>query len=158
MYIRHYLSGTGGGVPMGDCLRAYCHVDGTGYNSGQGAHITLGCAENACISGLGVGMRATLDITANKAPGGTLAVIQADSNFGASSTVPALTSFFRVVNNTAVKIDNLFQIVDPSTGAKSDTLMVATGCGDLAQNTMIRILIGSTPYWLMATSSVPSGS
>lgn len=43
-------------------------------------------------------------------------------------------------------------------GAASATALVATGCADAASNTMVRCMLGSTPIWLLATTSAPSAA
>lgn len=116
-YLRHYLSGAGGGVPMGDCFRAYTTVDGTGYNSAQGIHGTVGLAETGAISGLACGIRATLGITAAKTPGGTVCALQVDSDIGSGATVPTENAFIRVADNGAVKLNNLFNFAGIDTSA-----------------------------------------
>lgn len=157
-YLRHYLSATGGGVPMGDCLRAFTTVDGTGYNSAQGVHATVGLAEDAAISGLAVGVRATLGITAAKAPGGTLAAIQADSDVGAGATLPPNASFIRVADNGAVHLAVVLEGANLDSGAKSDVKAVATGCGALTDDIRLRCIINGTVCWLGATTAAPSTS
>lgn len=156
IYLRHYLAGVGAGVPMGDCLRAFTTVSGTGYASAQGVHGTVGCAEDAAISGLAVGVRATLGITAAKAPGGTLAALQADSDLGAGATVPASAAFIRLADVGSLHLPLVLLTADLDSGAKSDTKAVATGCGAATDQIRLRCNINGTICWIGATTTAPS--
>ncbi len=98
-YLRHYITGAGGG---GECLRIFTTVDDVEAATAHGAHISLNFGDEGSLTGLGAAVRATLHIP-NQAwgsSGGTLAAIQAEIWSDGSDSDPAgLTSlsFIRFV-------------------------------------------------------------
>jgi hypothetical protein len=96
------------------------------------------------ISGAGNAIRATLGGTKTTQTG-TLAVIQADTNFGAGVTVPASASFIRVTDSgtTTGAITNLFNLPSAMVVARTSS----------ASSHTIKIMVGSTPYYLVASSA-----
>jgi len=102
MYLRTYFSGAGGG---GDALRIYADVSAAAANV-FGAHISAGFGESTSggsITGLGVGVRATLGLpNVAMASGGTYTALMAEIySFGEHSDAGAVTelSYIRVVND-----------------------------------------------------------
>lgn len=130
----------------GETIRAFSVVTGAAAVGGtvNGAHISMEVDTGGAISGAGNAVRATLGGTA-AAPGGTLAVIQADTNFASGVTLPASASFFRVTDSGAGtgKITNLFNL--PSA-------LVPTQTAAAVSHT-IKIMVGSTPYYLMVSNA-----
>jgi hypothetical protein len=88
----------------GETLRAFSVVTGTlAATAGtiNGAHISLEVdGVSASISGAANAIRATLGGT-DATPGGTLAVIQLDTNYTVNATLPATASFIRVTDSGA---------------------------------------------------------
>ena len=131
----------------GETLRAFSVVTTTTAAVGgtiNGAHISLEVDGSGKISGAGNAIRATLGGT-QTAQTGTLAVIQADTNFASGVTLPSTASFFRVTDSGAGtgKITNLFNL--PSA-------LVPTKTAAAVSHT-IKIMVGSTPYYLMVSDT-----
>jgi hypothetical protein len=131
----------------GETLRAFSVVNtGTAAVGGtiNGAHISMEVDSAGAISGAGNALRATLGGTATTQTG-TLAVIQADTNFGAGVTVPSSASFIRVTDSgtTTGAITNLFNLPSALVPAKSAAAVTHT----------IKIMVGSTPYYLMVSNA-----
>ena len=111
VYDKLSFTGAGG---AGETLRAFSVVSVAGAAVGgtiNGAHISME-TQGGTISGAGNAVRATLGGT-TAAQTGTLAVIQADTNFSATvNSIPANASFIRVTNTGAAtpKIGNLFNL------------------------------------------------
>jgi len=131
----------------GETLRAFSVVNtGTAAVGGtvNGAHISLEVDTGGAVSGAGNALRATLGGTL-AGQTGTLAVIQADTNFGAGVTVPSSASFIRVTDSgtTTGAITNLFNLPSALVPAKSAAAVTHT----------IKIMVGSTPYYLMVSNA-----
>jgi len=97
----------------GETLRAYTSIAtgaGTVAVGGtvNGAHVTLDVDGAAKVSGAGNALRATLGGTSTN-PGGTLAAIQADSNFATGGTWTN-ASFIRFTNSGTGTVSNLFNV------------------------------------------------
>jgi hypothetical protein len=97
----------------GETLRAFSVVTGAGAATGgtiNGAHISCEIDGNsASISGAANAIRATLGGT-DTAPGGTLAAIQLDTNFGAGVTLPASASFLRVTESGTATLSTFLNL------------------------------------------------
>ena len=131
----------------GETIRAFSVVTTTTAAVGgtiNGAHISLEVDGSGKISGAGNAIRATLGGT-QTAQTGTLAVIQADTNFASGVTLPASASFIRVTDSGAGtgKITNLFNL--PSA-------LVPTKTAAAVSHT-IKIMVGTTPYYLMVSDT-----
>ena len=134
----------------GETVRAFSVVTGASAATAgtiNGAHISMEVDTGGSISGAGNAVRATLGGTA-LSPGGTLAVIQADTNFASGVSLPATSSFIRVTDSGAGagKVANLFNIA-------SGTGLLTTGTtGAVAGG--IKIRVGSTSYYLLVSTSI----
>ena len=129
----------------GETLRAFSVVSGAAAVAGtiNGAHISMEVNTGGSISGAGNAIRATLGGT-SAAPGGTLAVIQADTNFDSGVTLPSTASYIRVTDsNAAGKITNLFNLPSALVPVKTAAAVSHT----------IKIMVGSTPYYLMVSNA-----
>ena len=121
----------------GETLRAYTSIRtdaGTVAVGGtvNGAHLTLDIDGAAKVSGAGNALRATLGGTSTN-PGGTLAAIQADSNFASGGTWTN-ASFIRFTNSGTGVIANLFNVpaalvVTKSAAAVSKTIKIVDDAG-----------------------------
>ena len=97
----------------GEAVRAYGNVSAAGTAAGgtvNGSHITLGVTGSGTITGAGNAIRATLDLGAGTTAGGTLAVIQADTNIATDANIPARTAFIRATNTGVGKLSYLLNL------------------------------------------------
>lgn len=136
IYNRLYLTTAGSG---GESLRSFTTVEDVAGGTAHGAHISLNFNASGSITGLGVGMRATLHIPDVVMSGGTYAAIQAEIYAeGDTADISGTTnhSFIRFVAGGdatgAATIDTLFDL----------TGLPAAGDGDIV-NTNATILAGS---------------
>lgn len=110
IYARQFFSLAGA---SGEAIRAYGTVDTAGTASGgtvNGSHITLSVTGAGTIVGAGNALRATLDLGAATTAGGTLAVIQADTNIATDANIPARTAFLRCTNTGVGKLSYLLNM------------------------------------------------
>ena len=146
-YQRLAFTSTG----SGETYRALTQVTGAGAATGgtvNGAHISLSINGSGTISGAGNALRATLGGTSTT-PGGTLAAIQLDSNFGAGVTLPATSAFMRVTDSGTVKVGSLLNLPAPA----SDTIFRAKAAAAVTH--VIKIVAANgTPYYVMVSDAV----
>lgn len=134
----------------GETIRAFSVVTGVGAAAAgtiNGAHISTEIDGSGTISGAANAVRATLGGTSTT-PGGTVAVLQLDTNFASGVSLPATSSFMRVTDSGAGagKVANLFNIT-------SGTGLLTTGTtGAVAGG--IKIRVGSTTYYLLVSTSI----
>lgn len=131
----------------GETLRAYTSVaTGAGAvapgGTVNGAHISLDVDGTSTVSGAGNAIRATLG-GSSSAPGGTLAVLQADTNFSTSVTLPASAAFIRFNNTGTGTLGTLFNITTDCISSTSSTASRKIKCIDSA---------GTVLYLLAAAS------
>jgi hypothetical protein len=134
----------------GETLRAFSVVTGTDAATAgtiNGAHISLevdGAA--ATISGAANAIRATLGGT-DATPGGTLAVIQLDTNYTVNATLPATASFIRVSDSgSATGEIPLFANIE--TGPAATCAPTAASVGTVSK--AIKVMIAGTVYYVPA--------
>ena len=137
----------------GETLRAFSVVTGANAATAgtiNGAHISCEIdGASASISGAANAIRATLGGT-DTTPGGTLAVIQLDTNFGSSGvSTPATSSFMRVTDSGTGtgKINNLFNIA----AGPAATLLKTSSVGAAAA--ALKITANGTTYYIMLATS-----
>ena len=135
----------------GETARFFSVVTGTGAAAGgtiNGAHISTEInGAGASISGAANAIRATLGGT-DTTPGGTLAVLQLDTNFGGATTVSAESAFVRVTDSgTAGQLTRLLNVTS-GTGI----FTAATSSSTLAGGLKIRI--AGADYFLVVASAV----
>jgi hypothetical protein len=132
----------------GETIRALTRVTGAGGATGgtiNGAHLSLSINGSGTISGAGNALRATLGGTSTN-PGGTLAAIQADSDFATDGTWTN-ASFIRFTNSGTGTVANLLNV--------PNAMVVAQVSADSTHT--IRIISSTgVPYYLMATSVAPA--
>lgn len=146
-YSRLDITSTG----SGETLRAFTRVSGAAAATGgtvNGAHISLSVNSGGSISGAGNALRATLGAQAGVAVGGTVAVIQLDSDAAATSTLPATVSFIRVNDTNSVKIGNLLNIPAPSNGT-----IFATHTTQTMTHSIRIVSAAGTNYYVMCTDA-----
>jgi hypothetical protein len=137
----------------GETLRAFSVVTGTGAGAAgtiNGAHISLEVDGSAAsISGAANAIRATLGGT-DATPGGTLAVIQLDTNYSVDATLPATASFIRVTDSGA-NTGEIPLLMNIATGPAASIAPAATSVTTVSK--AIKIMIGGTVYYVPAYAS-----
>jgi hypothetical protein len=155
LYARLELDGTIASTGYGDCIRAWAQVGGTGYSYACGIHSTMSIDAGATVTGSGAGLRATLGAAAStRTLSGALAAIQADSDIGASNTMPTVHGFIRFTNSGSVALSNLFVL--PS--APSNGTIFAAHVTDAMTHSIRVIDSAGTAYYVMATTTVTNRS
>jgi len=134
----------------GETLRAFSVVTGTGAATAgtiNGAHISLEIdGASATISGAANAIRATLGGT-DATPGGTLAVIQLDTNYTVNASLPATASFIRVSDSgSATGEIPLFANIE--TGPAATIAPTASSVTTVSK--AIKVMIGGTVYYVPA--------
>jgi len=134
----------------GETLRAFSVVTGTAAATAgtiNGAHISLEVdGASATISGAANAIRATLG-GSDATPGGTLAVIQLDTNYSVNASLPATASFIRVTDSGANggEIPLLMNIeTSPATTCAPTASSVTT------VSKAIKVMIAGTVYYVPA--------
>jgi hypothetical protein len=135
----------------GETLRAFSVVTGAGAAAAgtiNGAHISAEIDGSGTISGAANALRATIGGTSTT-PGGTLAAIQLDSNFGAGVTLAATSAFMRVTDSGTVKVGSLLNMPAPA----SNTIFRAKSAAAVTH--VIKIVADNgTPYYIMVSDAV----
>ena len=134
----------------GETLRAFSVVTGTGAATAgtiNGAHISLEVdGASATISGAANAIRATLGGT-DATPGGTLAVIQLDTNYSVNATLPATASFIRVTDSGA-NTGEIPLLMNIATGPAATCAPTATSVTTVGK--VIKVMIAGTVYYVPA--------
>lgn len=139
-YNKLTFSSTG----SGETLRAFSVVTGTGAAAAgtiNGAHISME-VQGGTISGAANALRATVGGT-TAAPGGTLAAIQADTNWDSGVTLPSSAAWIRFTESGTAKMSNLLNI---------PTAMVTATAGTAAKSIKI-VASDGTPYWILLATA-----
>jgi hypothetical protein len=135
----------------GETLRAFSVVTGAGAAAAgtiNGAHISAEIDGSGTISGAANALRATIGGTSTT-PGGTLAAIQLDSNFGAGVTLAGTSAFMRVTDSGTVKVGSLLNVPAPA----SNTIFRAKAAAAVTH--VIKIVADNgTPYYIMVSDAV----
>lgn len=136
----------------GETARFFSVVTGAGAAAAgtiNGAHISAEINTTGTISGAANALRATLGGSATS-PGGTLAVLQLDTNYTANVSLPATAAFIRVSDsgtNTG-EVPNLLNI---EAGPAATLVSSGTVGGTLKA---IKIRIDGTTYYINAGTTV----
>ena len=137
----------------GETLRAFSVVTGTGAATAgtiNGAHISLEVdGSSASISGAANAIRATLG-GSDATPGGTLAVIQLDTNYSVNATLPATASFIRVTDSGA-NTGEIPLFINIDTAPAATIAPAATSVTTVSK--AIKVMIGGTVYYVPAYAS-----
>jgi hypothetical protein len=137
----------------GETLRAFSVVTGTAAATAgtiNGAHISLEVdGASATISGAANAIRATLGGT-DATPGGTLAVIQLDTNYTVNATLPATASFIRVTDSGA-NTGEIPLLMNIETAPAVTIAPTATAVATVSK--AIKVMIGGTVYYVPAYAS-----
>ena len=135
----------------GETIRAFSVVTGAhGATAGtiNGAHISME-TQGGTISGAANAIRATLG-GSTVSPGGTLAVIQLDTNFTADVSLPATASFLRVTDS-GTNTGEVPLLMNIATGPAATCAPSATSVTTVAK--VLKVMIGSTVYYVPAYST-----
>lgn len=148
----NYSKLTFSGAGAGETIRAYSIVtaaQGAGQTT-NGAHISCDVNTGGSISGAANALRATLGGSATT-PGGTLAVLQLDTNYNSNVTLGAASAFIRVSDSgsQAGEVQNLLNIEAGPAGTIVST-GAATPGGTIKK---IKILIDGTAYYVLAATT-----
>jgi hypothetical protein len=136
----------------GETLRAFSVVTGAAAATAgtiNGAHISAEINGSGTISGAANAIRATLGGSA-ASPGGTLAVLQLDTNYTVNASLPATAAFIRVSDSGSAtgEVPNLFNIESGPAAT-----IVSTGTvGGTAK--AIKILIAGVAHYITIGTSV----
>jgi len=137
----------------GETLRAFSVVTGASAATAgtiNGAHISCEIdGASASISGAANAIRATLGGT-DATPGGTLAVIQLDTNYTVNATLPATASFIRVTDSGA-NTGEIPLFINIDTAPAATIAPAATSVTTVAK--AIKVMIGGTVYYVPAYST-----
>ena len=137
----------------GETLRAFSVV--TGANAAttgtiNGAHISLEIdGASASISGAANALRATLGGT-DTTPGGTLAVIQLDTNYTANVALPANAAFIRV-SDSGTNTGEIPLLANIETAPAATCAPAASSVTTVSK--AIKVMIGGTVYYVPAYAS-----
>ena len=136
----------------GETLRAFSVVTGVGAATAgtiNGAHISCEVNGSGTISGAANAIRATLGGT-DATPGGTLAVLQLDTNYTVDASLPATSAFIRVTDSgTATgEVKNIMNI---ESGPAATAAPAATSVTTVAK--VLKVMIGGTVYYVPAYST-----
>jgi hypothetical protein len=137
----------------GETFRAFSVVTGAGAAAGgtiNGAHISLEVdGASASISGAANAIRATLG-GSDATPGGTLAVIQLDTNYSVNATLPATASFIRV-SDSGANTGEIPLFMNIETAPAATIAPAATSVTTVSK--AIKVMIGGTVYYVPAYAS-----
>ena len=124
----------------------------------NGLHVTGRILDKMGVSGALNALRATLEASgaSTQSPGGTLAAVQLDSYIASAVTLPANAAFMRVTDSGAVGLKNLLNITQ-AIGSQDATALISTVKTAATNWThAIKIMVGSTPMWIMCTTTTPA--
>jgi len=134
----------------GETARFFSVVTGTGAATAgtiNGAHISLEVdGASATISGAANAIRATLGGT-DATPGGTLAVIQLDTNYTVNASLPATASFIRV-SDSGTNTGEIPLFANIETGPAATIAPTASSVTTVSK--AIKVMIGGTVYYVPA--------
>ena len=128
----------------GETLRAFSVVKGTnGATAGtiNGAHVSME-VQGGTISGAANALRATVGGT-TASPGGTLAAIQADTNWDSGVSLPGSAAWIRFTESGSAKMSNLLNV---------PTAMITATAGSAAKSIKI-VASDGTPYWILLATA-----
>jgi hypothetical protein len=134
----------------GETLRAFSVVTGTGAATAgtiNGAHISCEInGSSATISGAANAIRATLG-GSDATPGGTLAVLQLDTNYSVNATLPATASFIRVTDSGA-NTGEIPLFANIETGPAATCAPTASSVTTVGK--VIKVMVAGTVYYVPA--------
>lgn len=129
----------------GEVVRGFAVVTGTGGAAAgtiNGAHFSAEM-QGGTISGAANAVRATVGGT-TASPGGTLAAIQADTNFDSGVTLPGSAAWIRFTESGTAKMSNLFNV---------PAAMVVTKSAAAVAKTIKIVDDAGTPWYIMVSAA-----
>lgn len=144
-YNRLEFTSTG----SGETLRALTRVTGANAATAgtiNGAHISTSINTTGTISGAANAIRATLGGSA-ASPGGTLAVIQLDTDYSVNASLPATASFIRV-SDSGANTGEVPLLMNIETAPAATIAPAATSVTTVSK--AIKVMIGGTVYYVPA--------
>ena len=133
----------------GETLRAFSVVTGVAAATAgtiNGAHISCEIDGTGTISGAANAIRATLG-GSQVSPGGTLAVLQLDTNYSVNASLPATASFIRVTDSGA-NTGEIPLFINIDTAPAATIAPTATSVTTVSK--AIKVMIGGTVYYVPA--------
>lgn len=151
MYLRLYFDGANG---SGEAARIFGTVNNVTAATGgtvNGAHISLSVTgASGAVSGAGNALRATFGAGAGNTPGGTCAVIQVDTDFNATATIPGTFAFLRFTDTSTGKALHLMNV--PDVTAATDCLFAIHTTQTMSHSLHI-ISADGTDYYIMCSDT-----
>tara|TARA_R110000868_G_scaffold169736_1_gene404799 strand:+ start:367 stop:966 length:600 start_codon:yes stop_codon:yes gene_type:complete len=147
-YSRLTFTSTG----SGETFRALTRVTGTGGATGgtiNGAHISTSINTGGTISGAANAIRATLGGSV-ASPGGTLAVLQLDTDYSVNASLPGTASFIRVTDSGA-NTGEVPLLMNIETAPAATIAPTATSVTTVSK--AIKVMVGGTVYYVPAYAS-----
>ena len=144
-YNRLEFTSTG----SGETFRALTRVTGAGGATGgtiNGAHISTSINTGGTISGAANAIRATLGGSV-ASPGGTLAVLQLDTDYSVNASLPGTASFIRVTDSGA-NTGEVPLLMNIETGPAATCAPTATSVTTVSK--AIKVMVGGTVYYVPA--------
>jgi hypothetical protein len=148
-YNRLEFTSTG----SGETIRALTRVTGANAATGgtiNGAHISTSINTTGTISGAANAIRATLGGSA-ASPGGTLAVLQLDTDYSVNASLPTTAAFIRV-SDSGANTGEIPKLLNIETGPAATLFTAATSSSTLAGG--IKVRIAGSDYFLVVASAV----
>ena len=158
MYLRLYLSGAGAG---GEAARIFTTINDVACGTAHGAHISLNFADSGELSGLGVASRNTLHIPDDAGwTGGNLSPLMAEIySDGAASDPDGVTnlSYIQISNggnaSGIADVDDDVNLLSIQGHTVASGNMIVADTDETKFSHKARIVVGSTPYYIMLTAS-----
>ena len=147
-YNRLTFTSTG----SGETLRAFSIVTGAGAATGgtiNGAHISTSINTGGTISGAANAIRATLGGSV-ATPGGTLAVLQLDTDYSVNASLPGTASFIRV-SDSGANTGEVPLLMNIETAPAATIAPAATSVATVSK--AIKVMVGGTVYYVPAYAS-----
>ena len=148
-YNRLEFTSTG----SGETIRALTRVTGANAATGgtiNGAHISTSINTTGTISGAANAIRATLGGSA-ASPGGTLAVLQLDTDYSVNASLPTTAAFIRV-SDSGANTGEVPKLLNIETGPAATLFTAATSSSTLAGGLKVRI--AGADYFLVVASAL----
>jgi hypothetical protein len=148
-YNRLEFTSTG----SGETFRALTRVTGANAATAgtiNGAHISTSINTGGSISGAANAIRATLGGSV-AAPGGTLAVLQLDTDYSVNASLPTTAAFIRV-SDSGANTGEIPKLLNIETGPAATLFTAATSSSTLAGG--IKVRIAGSDYFLVVASAV----
>lgn len=154
MYVRHFFSGAGG---SGEAVRAYGTVNNVTAATGgtvNGAHVSLSVTgASGAVSGSGHASRHTLDLGASTVSGGTLSVVEVDTNIDTTATIPATAAFLGVNNVGVGKLGYFARMSNMDTSACFRAGRTAATI-NAATTAALKVNVNGTDYWIPLATGI----